>query len=122
MKLEALFLAFGLVSLVRGQVGPGGYTTVANVTCTTTGTQIYAVTDSAGVLYDYTCGGGSGGTALTTISTTSVNHWQDCFTYCDNFVGTVSYTGFSYVSSQRYQHPNPSKNFTSKFTIACLFD
>jgi hypothetical protein len=50
MKLEAVFLAFGLVTLVRGQAAPyvglDGITTVATATYSTTGTQIYAFTDS----------------------------------------------------------------------------
>jgi hypothetical protein len=104
MKLEAVFLAFGLVTLVRGQqtppyVGPDGYTTVATATCTATGPNIYAFTDSSAIPYDYMCGGGSGGSTLTVIPTASVKSWQDCFSYCDTYIGTVGCTGFTFVSS-----------------------
>ncbi|KAI4754429.1 hypothetical protein E4T51_12475 [Aureobasidium sp. EXF-12344] len=96
MKLEAVFLAFGLVTLVRGQVGPDGYTTVTTATCTTTGVNIYAYTDTSAIPYNYMCGGGSGGTALTTVASASVSRWQDCFSYCDTYIGTVGCTGFTF--------------------------
>ncbi|KAH0391532.1 hypothetical protein KCU89_g14419, partial [Aureobasidium melanogenum] len=72
MKLGATFLALGLVSLVRGQsVGADGITTVSVATCTTTGTQTYAFIDTASSTYQYMCGGGSGGTAYSTVPSAS---------------------------------------------------
>ncbi|KAG9995340.1 hypothetical protein KCU78_g17988, partial [Aureobasidium melanogenum] len=72
MKLGVTFLALGLVSLVRGQsVGADGITTVTAATCTTTGTQTYAFVDAASSTYQYMCGGGSGGTAYSTVSSAS---------------------------------------------------
>ncbi|KAH0336226.1 hypothetical protein KCU81_g8683, partial [Aureobasidium melanogenum] len=97
MKLGAVSLAFGLATLVRGQnVGADGITTVLTATCTATGTQTYAFVDTAGSTYQYMCGGGSGGTAITTIPSASVTGgWQACFSFCDAASGC---SGFSYVS------------------------
>jgi hypothetical protein len=96
MKLGATFLALGLVSLVRGQnVGADGITTVTVATCTTTGTQTYAFVDAASSTYQYMCGGGSGGTAYSTVPSASVSAWQACFGICDSSSGCA---GFSYVS------------------------
>jgi hypothetical protein len=115
MKLEAVFLAFGLVTLVRGQVGPDGYTTVTTATCTTTGVNIYAYTDTSAIPYNYMCGGGSGGTALTTVASASVSRWQDCFSYCDTYIGTVGCTGFTFVSSSR----PPTFKFSQQTSPLC---
>ena len=120
MQLGAGFLAFGLASLLVNpitltnaqSVGPDGYTTVATATCTATGLNIYAYTDSLSIAYNYMCGGGSGGTAYTTVTAASVNRWQDCYTFCDNSVGC---TGFSYVSSSWSQRVSPLSRF---FTYA----
>ena len=106
MQLGAAFLAFGLAGLLVGpitlsnaqSVGPDGYTTVTAATCTATGVNIYAYTDASSIGYNYMCGGGSGGTAYTTITSASVSRWQDCYAFCDNSIGC---TGFSYVSSSR---------------------
>ena len=100
MKLEAVFLAFGLVTLVRGQqtppyVGPDGYTTVATATCTAIGTQTYAVTDAQGILYRYQCGAGTFGAQFSAVPSSSVGNWTACFAFCDNAPGC---SGFTYVS------------------------
>lgn len=99
MQLGVTFLTFGLVSWVSGQnVGADGITTVLTATCTATGTQTYAFVDTAGSTYQYMCGGGSGGTAITTIPSASVTGgWQACFTFCDAASGC---SGFSYVSQK----------------------
>ncbi|KAI5265639.1 hypothetical protein E4T47_08484 [Aureobasidium subglaciale] len=79
-------------------VGSDGITTVATATCTTVGTQIYAFTDSSSTVYQYMCGGGSGGALLVNIPPENVTTWQDCFNYCENTtVGANNCTGFNYV-------------------------
>lgn len=136
MQLGAAFLAFGLASLLvnpitltHAQVGPDGYTTVATATCTATGLNIYAYTDASSVGYNYMCGGGSGGTAFSTVASASVSRWQDCYAYCDNYVGTTSNcTGFSYVSSASpsrllpLDNFLPHDNFSIQSIVTCLFD
>ncbi|KAG9940681.1 hypothetical protein KCU85_g9896, partial [Aureobasidium melanogenum] len=101
MQLGVTFLTFGLVSWVSGQnVGADGITTVLTATCTATGTQTYAFVDTAGSTYQYMCGGGSGGTAITTIPSASVTGgWQACFTFCDAASGC---SGFSYNQGAAY--------------------
>ena len=108
MQLWSILLAIGLAVLVDGQsVGSDGITTVPTATCTTTGTQTYAVTDSQGVLYNYMCGAGSGGNTLTTIPTASVASWQSCFGYCNNYTGSSNCSGFTYYN-QGAQYGNGS--------------
>jgi len=113
MQLGAVFLAFGLATLIASpatlvnaqSVGADGYTTVATATCTTTGTNIYAYVDTSAVSYNYMCGGGSGGSTLSAVASASVKGWQDCYTYCDNYiasVGTTNCTGFTFVSSSTF--------------------
>ncbi|KAH0369777.1 hypothetical protein KCU65_g3197, partial [Aureobasidium melanogenum] len=100
MKLGATFLAFGLVSLVRGQnVGADGITTVPTPTCSTTGTNTYAYIDAANSIYQYMCGGGSGGSTLTVVPSASVGSFQACFNYCDTISGC---TGFTYNQGAAY--------------------
>lgn len=96
MQLRAILWAIGLSALVDGQtVGSDGVTTVSYPpTCTTVGSQTYAVTDSANVLYWYMCGPGSGGSAATTIG---AQNWNDCFGFCDGYTGC---SGFTYNQGQ----------------------
>lgn len=112
IQLRAAFLAFGLATFVRGQqnVGTDGITTVATATCTTTGTQTYAFADAANSIYQYMCGGGSGGSTLTVIPSASVTAWQACFNFCDN---NTACSGFTFVSQKLMDLPWHRTGFVS---------
>lgn len=99
MKPQLAFLAICFAAFVGGQtVGPDGVTTVSTATCTTVGTQIYAFVDTSSISYQYMCGGGSAGGNAGSIPAANVTRWQDCFGFCNTYVGTNGCSGFTYVS------------------------
>ncbi|THZ44767.1 hypothetical protein D6C88_10151 [Aureobasidium pullulans] len=97
MKPQLAFLAICFAAFVGGQtVGPDGVTTVSTATCTTVGTQVYAFVDTSSVSYQYMCGGGAAGGNAASIPAANVTRWQDCFGYCDTYVGASGCSGFTY--------------------------
>ncbi|CAC9886520.1 unnamed protein product, partial [Aureobasidium pullulans] len=101
MKPQLAFLAICFAAFVGGQtVGPDGVTTVSTATCTTVGTQIYAFVDTSSISYQYMCGGGSAGGSAGSIPAANVTRWQDCFGFCNTYVGANPCSGFTYNAGQ----------------------
>jgi len=74
-----------------GSVGADGVTTTTfPPACTTINMNIYAVIDSLGKPYHYMCGGGSGGSTVSTV--TNVANFTACFQACDDYAGCTGWT------------------------------
>lgn len=82
-----LIYAIAFAVGATAQVGTDGITTVPYPpSCTATGQNTYAVTDTAGSSYVFMCGAIPGGLG-TTITSGGNPDWRACFSLCDNYAG-----------------------------------